>query len=210
MWETLLDWNALVAQGADVVAYLVMALVGTAFFLIRLGLTAIGGGGEDGLFDVSELGGDSDAAFSFFSSLSILAFFMGAGWMGLAGRLDWGWSQGASALAASGFGLAAMGVSSGMMVLTRRLNSTPELDPNTAIGHTARVYLPIPARGTGHGQVEVTVSGRRKILRAASSGPALASFEDAVVVEVQDDGCLVVEPKYPKDTASTGATEQES
>mgnify|MGYP001024304503 CR=1 FL=1 len=209
MWEMLLDWNELVAQGADVVAYVVMALSGTALFLIRLGFTALGGDADDGLFDVSEMGGDSDAAFSFFSSLSILAFFMGAGWMGLAGRLDWGWSQGASALAASGFGLAAMGVSSGMMVLTRRLNSTPEIDPTSAIGHTARVYLPIPARGEGHGQVEVTVSGRRKIVRAASNGLALGSFEDAVVVDVQDDGCLVVEPKYPKDETSGGSTEQE-
>lgn len=203
MWETLLNWNELVAQGADVVAYTVMALAGTALFLVRLGLTAIGGDADDGGLDVSELGGDSDAAFSFFSSLSILAFFMGTGWMGLACRLDWGLSQGASALAASGFGLVAMGVSSGMMTMTRRLNSEPKIDMGTAVGHTARVYLPIPARGQGHGQVEVTVSGRRKVVRAASNSRALASFEDATVVDVQDDGCLVVEPKYP--APETGA-----
>lgn len=207
MWDMLFDWNRLALQGVDVVAYVIMALAGTALFLIRLGLAAIGGDAGDADLEVSDLGGDSDAAFSFFSALSILAFFMGAGWMGLACRLDWGVGQVGSALAATGFGAVAMGVSSGLMMFTRRLNSEATVDLKTAIGRTARVYLPIPAQGQGHGQVEVTVSGARKIVRAASNGEALPSFADAVVVEVQDDDCLIVAPKYPVDSADAPSSE---
>lgn len=203
MWDMLFDWNRLALQGVDVVAYVIMALAGTALFLIRLGLAAIGGDAGDADLDVSSLGGDSDAAFSFFSALSILAFFMGAGWMGLACRLDWGVGQVGSALAATGFGAVAMGVSSGLMMFTRRLNAEATVDLRSAIGRTARVYLSVPAQGEGHGQVEVTVSGSRKIVRAASNGAALPSFADAVVVDVQDDDCLIVAPKYPTPDAVT-------
>lgn len=57
------------------------------------------------------------------------------------------------------------------------------------------MYLTIPAKGQGQGQVEVTVSGRRKIIRAISSGAEIPAFADVTVVAAQDDESLVVEPK---------------
>ena len=56
------------------------------------------------------------------------------------------------------------------------------------------VYLTIPQRGKGHGQVEVSVSGRKKILRALSVKDEIAAFADVKVLEVRDDQTLVVEP----------------
>jgi len=191
MWDLLFDLPALIERGADATAYFVMAVVGTLLFLLRLGFALFGG--ADGDLD-TDVGMDSDAAFTLFSLLSILAFFMGAGWMGLACRLDWELGRLASSLISAGFGFAMMMAASGLTYGTRRLNREIDYDVNTAVGTTCRVYLTIPAKGKGQGQVEVSVSGRQKIIRAISNGPGIEAFADARVVEARDDGTLIVEP----------------
>lgn len=192
MLDLLLDWNAAFAYGADVAAYVVMALVGTTFFVMRLLFALFFGGDTDfdaGLHDIA-----TDASFSFFSLLSILAFFMGAGWMGLACRVDWDLGSFASAAAAAGFGFAMMLLASGLMMYARRLGRTIEYDLQTAVGRTARVYMSVPAKGSGRGQVEVDVSGRRKVIDAVSTGGKLNQFTSVRVASVRDDGTLVVAP----------------
>ena len=149
MWDLLFNWPALLALGYDTVVYLVMAVAGTALFLIRLGFTYFGGGGGD--FEVDG-DFDTDASFSFLSVLSILAFFMGAGWMGLACRLDWNLGRLASSLIAAGFGFTMMLGASALSYWARRLDQTIEYDLRTAVGRTGRVYLTIPEKGQGHGQ----------------------------------------------------------
>ena len=149
----------------------------------------------DGLLSgVIDTGVDSDVAFTLFSVLSILAFFMGSGWMGLACRLDWGMSRLASSLIAAGFGFTMMIAASGLTYMTRKLNREVHYDVSTAVGHTARAYLTIPESGKGHGQVEVVVSGRKKVLRAVSTSKKIPAFADVKIVEVRDDDTLVVEP----------------
>ncbi len=192
MLDVLFDTSALAAQGADSITYLVMALVGTALFLLRLGLALFTGADADVDVDIDADVG-SDASFSLFSLLSILAFFMGAGWMGLACRLEWGVGRLGSAIAATGFGVAMMILASGLMYATRRLNREIAYDVTTAVGTTARVYARIPAKGDGAGQVEVTVSGRRKIMRAVSNNDLLDAFTDVRVIGARDDETLVVE-----------------
>jgi hypothetical protein len=191
MWDLILNWPALMALGYDAVVYVVMAFGGTLLFLIRLGFSYFGGDGGD--FDVGA-DVDGDSSFSFLSVLSILGFFMGAGWMGLACRLDWGLGRFMSALIAAGFGFAMMMAASAMSYYARRLDQTIEYDLRTAIGRTGRVYLTIPEKGQGHGQVEVTVSGRKKIIRAVSAGPRLEAFTDVTIVEARDDETLIAGP----------------
>lgn len=204
IWDVIFDLPSLIEQGADAVIYFVMAGVGTLLFLLRLGF-AMFGGADGGDFDAGDMGhgdlgghdadGDaSDASFRLLSVLSILAFFMGAGWMGLACRLDWGLSRFTSSVSSAGFGFAMMAAASGLAALTRKLNQEVEYDPKTAIGRTGRAYLTIPARGQGLGQVEVSVSGRRKILSAASTGGRIKAFTDVRVTGARDDETLLVEP----------------
>ena len=135
-----------------------------------------------------------DASFTLFSLLSVLAFVMGTGWMGLAARVDWGLGRAPSFLIALGSGFSMMLFASGLMFMTRKLNRNVAYDVGTAVGRTGRVYLTIPTQGKGHGQVEVVVSGRKKILRAQSSGPQIAAFADVKVLEARDDETLIVEP----------------
>lgn len=193
MLELLFDWEAAFGLGTDVVVYLLMALVGTTFFGLRLLLALFFGGTSD--FDTGDhFDGASDSSFSFFSLLSILAFFMGAGWMGLTCRVDWHMGGLASAAAAAGFGFGMMSLASGLMLLTRRLNRTINYDLTTAIGKTGRVYLTVPPHGKGRGQVQVDVSGRRKVLDAVSTDGKIAEFSSVRIIEIRDDQTLVVAP----------------
>ena len=191
MWETILDLSELSKLGGDAVTYFIMAAVGTILFLIRLVVGLFGGDAGD--FD-ADVDAGTDASFTLFSLLSVMAFVMGTGWMGLACRIDFGLSRAPSLLIAVGFGTFMMLLASGLMALLRRLNRHIEIDPTTAIGNTARVYIKLPAKGEGLGQIQVTISGRLKTVAAISNGKEIATFSDVKVVEARDDGTLVVEP----------------
>lgn len=189
MWDALWNWPELVKLGGDAVTYFIMAAVGTSLFVLRL-VFALFGGGDDLDGDVT---GGSDASFTLFSLLSVMAFIMGTGWMGLACRIDWGLSRPVSAIASVGFGLVMMSLASGLMHTARKLNRTVTYDLKSAVGRTARVYMAIPLKDTGQGQVQVSVSGRLMTVNAVSTGPALAAFASVKVVGVRDDDTLVVE-----------------
>ena len=190
-WELFWDWSNLMALGGDAVTYSAMALVGTVLFLLRLALAMFGDVLGDFEVDVDT---GTDASFTLFSLLSVMGFIMGTGWMGLACRFDWGLSRPVSVVIAVGFGALMMFLAAGLMFVTRTLNRTVTYDLETAVGKTAQVYRTIPARDGGHGQVQVTVSGRLMTLDAVSDGEALDAFADAMVVGVRDDETLIVAP----------------
>ena len=192
MLDLLFDWQAAFSMGTDVAVYLIMALTGTTFFVLRL-LLALFFGADADMDTGHDYDASSDSSFGFFSLLSIFAFFMGSGWMGLTCRVDWDMGGLASAAAAAAFGFGMMMLASGLMFTARKLNRTIEYDLGTAVGRTARVYMTIPKQGAGRGQVEVDVSGRRKVLEAISTGEKLDQFSSVHVVEVRDDQTLVVE-----------------
>ena len=190
--DILFNWDDALRYGMDVLIYLIMALVGTTFFVIRLAIALFFGGDGDMDGDLADTGGDG--AFNMFSILSILAFFMGAGWMGLTCRIDWDLNSMVSAAAATGFGFVLMMMASGLMAFARKLNRTVDYDPATAVGRTANVYMSIPAKGEGKGKIQVSVSGRLKTMDAASTGPRLPEFSSVRVVSLRDDGTFIVEP----------------
>jgi len=205
MW----DWD-LINKSADATIYFGMAVGATLLFLVRLAMSMIGGdAGSDhgGDFSVDVHGDamgagqpgdahqDSTGAFKLLSILSLLAFFMGAGWMGLACRIDWQLGGGASLAAALGFGFVCMLLSSLLMRSMRSLNSEPRIDMRLCIGSAAQVYLPIPPRGAGKGQVRVNVNGQSRIVAAGSIGPAIAAFQSVKVLSVDSDDSIVVEPQ---------------
>jgi hypothetical protein len=191
MWDFLTDWSELVKRGGDAVTYFLMAAVGTTLFVIRLIVGLFGG--DSGDFDADAVSG-TDGSFNLFSLLSVLAFIMGTGWMGLAARIDWGLSRPVAVLAAVSFGTAMMFLAAFLMSLTRRLNREVSYDMKTAVGRTARAYMKVPAKGAGLGKVQVSVSGRLMTVDAASVGPAIPEFADVKVVDVRDDHTLIVAP----------------
>src|SRR5690606_31659644 len=148
-------------------------------FLLRLGAVLAFGGDADGVsLDDAADALDSDHAFHFFSLQAMLAFIMGFGWAGLAGRLEWGLGPVLGIAAGLGGGVAMTLLEVVLAYQIRKLQSSGNYDVRTAVGKTGRCYLTIPPHGQGTGQVQVVVSGRQKILTAASSGPGIAAFEE--------------------------------
>jgi len=193
--SSLFDIDTYLAVGIDAAVYFWLAVVATGLFLVKLGFEFFFGDVDGDLdADIDDPHMDSTGAFTFFSVLSLLAFFMGVGWMGLAARVSWGLGGFASAAASTFFGIALMMLSSGLMYAVRQMTQVARYDLQTAVGHTGKVYLSIPAKGGGQGQVEVTVSGRRKVLSAVSQGEAIPPFAAVRIVDVRDDEVFIVEP----------------
>ncbi len=180
-------------------AYWVLALSGTILFVIKILLVIFGGDLGGGDADVGggdgDGGGSSTGVFALFSLQSVLAFFMGAGWMGLACLKEWHTSSLVAFLTSIGFGFALMLMNAGLMAAINKLNQEVSYDIRDGIGHIGKVYLQVPAKGEGTGQVEVTVSGRRKVLRAVSGADAIPTGGLVKVVDVKDGQLLVVEPQ---------------
>ena len=173
--------------------YFSMAVIGTSLYVIKLVLFLMAGDG-DGDFDaaeteVTDVGG---ATFSLISIQSILAFFMGTGWVGLACLDEFGYTHGKTLLIASAFGFTMLLLSSFLTFKIKGLNHSPKLDYQKAIGVKGRAYTNIPESGNGVGQVEITFSGKMQILQAVSHDGLIKSFTPIEVISVDNSGNAIV------------------
>ncbi len=116
------------AVGVDVAICFGLAGIATLIFLANLVLEATLGGAVSALHagDV-DAHVDSTSAFTLFSTLSILSFVIGVGWMGLASRVSWGLGATASATLATGIGSGLMPLSAASVGSAR---SEPSDDEN--------------------------------------------------------------------------------
>ncbi len=183
---------------SDATLYFCMAVVGTVLFSLRIVIMLFfgfdGGGDFDVDVDVDTGGFDGHMGdFSLFSMVSVLSFMMGAGWLGLACRVEWGVGPVMSAIWAALFGFGLMVMSSFGLWQMRKLNEPGKYDVNLCVGATGRVYLRIPERGKGRGQVQITYGGRQKVLEAVSSGEGIESFATVKVLAIEGVETLVVE-----------------
>ena len=188
----------MLAEWSTTSMYWYIAIGATAFFVVKMLITLIGGAFDtDADFDADALDVDhgSMSAFTFFSVQSILAFLMGLGWMALTAQETWQLSPTWCVVAGVNFGLVLMFLNVYLMFLIRKLNARGNMELSSCVGRTGRVYLRIPERGEGAGQVEVEVSGRRKVIRALSTGPAIDSFAEVRVIEVKDNREVIVQPE---------------
>ncbi|QQE13699.1 hypothetical protein JD969_09630 [Planctomycetota bacterium] len=196
----LIGWDFALGTGMDAVIFFGIAVFATLLFMFRMAMMMLGGdGGHADLIggdalDAHDLDAmDTGESFNAFSLLSITAFFMGTGWMGLAARATFGLGGAASIALSVVFGISMMLLASFGIMYVKRLEGTNEYDVKTGIGRTAKVYLTIPGKGTGMGQIEVTISGRRKIMSAMTNGDDLKAFDLVRVVNVGDDQVMWVE-----------------
>ncbi len=194
-WSVLFNLQELLDVGPDAAVYLGFAVVGTAIFLLRLAAALFLGVDADVDVDFdADMEVGHGAGFGLISLFSITAFIMGAGWAGLAARIEWGLEPVPAAFAAGGIGFALMLMASGMMFLMRKATHEVKIDHRSAIGRTGTAYQNIPAKGQGVGKVRVTISEQSMIVPAVSTGPAIDSFASVRITEVRDDKTLIVEP----------------
>lgn len=173
--------------------YTVMALVGTLLYVIKIIMLMVSG---DGSMDSGDLDDsshvDGGESFSLVSVQSILAFFMGCGWMGLATLREWNLDEVPALAISAAFGFVLMTLSAFLTFKIKSLNSESRVDMKQAKGKTGRAYTHIPAKGEGVGQVEITVGGKQQILQAMSTSDKIVAFSAVKVDDVDDSGNLIV------------------
>ena len=169
----------------DLNPYLIIALIGTLLFTIKLALFLYGAD--------SDIDFESAHAFEVLSLQSILATLMGAGWFGLALQNEFAASSLTTLILAISFGVVCGLFSSALMYWLRKLNYIPTTK-QPSVDAQGIVYLEIPVQRSGRGKIELVVEGQKKIIDAISDeAKPIASFSEIKVVEVLSAHLVVVQ-----------------
>jgi hypothetical protein len=190
--------------GDNAAWYTIPALIGTAFFTLRMVLLLLGSGHHLG-FDTHDVGhaghmgdahadadqGDSTHSFEILSIQSVAAFVMGFGWAGLAGLKGTHWSPGMVSLVAVGCGVGMVWLLAMLLRGMAEVHSDGTVLITGAVGREGDVYLTVPDRARG-GQVRVTIDGRQRIYNAVTQGEDLPTGTRVRVLSANDDNTLTV------------------
>lgn len=184
--------------------YLACAIAGTIFFLLKLGLSAIGGGGDSDGAHVDSGGGDpgahqvetgnTESSFQILSSYSLSAFAMTFGWAGLTFSEQLKLGGMTSLVLSLMIGITMMFLTAMSFYGLKRLTA-PGANFTLADlpGTTARVYQKIPVGGTGI--IQVSVQGMLREVHAISAdGGEITSHTEVKVDRVVDGALVAVRP----------------
>jgi hypothetical protein len=189
--------------------FTVPAVFGTLAFIVRLALLGAGGdhgdhGGHGGHADVGTHGdvmGATDAMHDsstnltgFFSVQSFLAMFMGFGWGGLGGLKGVGWPWWGAVLLGLVAGLAMVLLLGAVMRSVGKLEGSGNIPMKTTLGATGDVYVAVPEKGKGAGEVRLVIGDRQRMVNAVSEGAALPSRTRVKVSAVNPDNTVTVTP----------------
>lgn len=159
---------------------------------IQMGMVMLGGAVDMPEAEIAETG--EGGASGIFSIRTIGAFFAGFGWAGAA-MLQAGNSVGAATFVATLIGSAFLGVIIYLMSYLHSLRQEGTLNYSNAVGNVGNVYLPIPPKRRGMGQVEVMVQGRLRIVQALSDSDKKIGNRVAVrVTDTIDEQTILVKP----------------
>ena len=143
-----------------------IALVGSAIFLVIFMLTFIGGGDSDMEADASDFeADDGGVGFQFFTFKGIIAFFTIFGWSGIVG-IDNGLSTNATLIISIIAGFIMMVLTSSLFYWMHKLAESGTLKMKNAVGVIGEVYLPIGAKRSKMGKVQIKVQGSLRELEA--------------------------------------------
>lgn len=146
--------------------YWIIALVGSAVFIVIFFLTFIGGADSDMDTNASEFqADDGGVGFQFFTFKGIVAFFTIFGWTGIT-CLNNGFSSTATIIIATIAGLIMMVITSSLFYWMHKLAESGTLNINNAVGVIGEVYLPIGAERSKMGKVQLKVQGSLRELEA--------------------------------------------
>jgi membrane protein implicated in regulation of membrane protease activity len=165
--------------------YYYIAMFATILFVIKLVLFATVGGDAEVAADFnSEI--DTDCSFNFISIQSVIAFFMGFGWMGYAALKQFDLSQLITFGLAFVVGVVFMFVTAYLMFLVKKLEKKVKKDKTTAVGQVGKAYTKFLPQSTG--QVEVEINGQLSVVEAKNdSDEEINAFELVKVTKVVDE-----------------------
>jgi len=147
-------------------SYWIIALIGSAIFLVIFILTFIGGGDADMEADSADIhGDDGGVGFQFFTLKNIIAFFTIFGWTGVV-CIDNHLSTTLTIIFSSIGGLLMMIATSLLFFWMNKLTHSGTLKMKNAIGVIGEVYIPIGANRKNIGKVQIKVQGSLRELEA--------------------------------------------
>lgn len=174
----------------------VPAIFGTLVFLFRIVLMSIGhhGGMDIDHADV-EVGSDlhdSTHAFSLLSVQSITALLMGFGWGGLTARFALGWPLSYSILAGVVVGVIMIYLLGIIMKGIYDLQVSGNITLEDTVGQNGTVYVTVPERGKGMGQVKMVIKERSRIFNAISANDSISTNTEVWVTRANEDNTVTV------------------
>ena len=185
--------------------FYIVAFASTLVLVIMLLLNIIGYSHGDSDFstggdhDISPLGGDQlathDIGLSWLSVRTLIAFLAGFGWGGVAVWEATG-NTALTIIAATLIRAVFMITVSWLMNAIFKLRVSGNIDFANAIGKVATVYITIPPKREGAGQVQVTVQGRlREVSALTDYEERLAPGTKVVVTKQLDPTTFIVQPE---------------
>ena len=166
--------------------YYYIAIFSTVLFVCKLVLFSFTGGGESEVVADFNTETDTDPSFGFFSFQSIIAFFMGFGWMGYAALTQFSFGHKMSFLLAFAVGFMFMFMSATLMFLAKKLEKNVGNDKASAENKIGRAYTSF--HPNSNGQVEVEFNGKLQVVNAMNTtDEPINSFDLVRVVKVQND-----------------------
>lgn len=146
--------------------YWIIALIGSAIFLVIFILTFIGGGDTDMDADSTDFqDDDGGVGFQFFTLKNVIAFFTIFGWTGVV-CIDNQLSTSLTLIISSVAGLVMMVLTSLLFFGMNSLAHSGTLKIKNAVGVIGEVYLPIGAKRKNIGKVQIKVQGSLRELEA--------------------------------------------
>lgn len=160
-----------------------LAIPFSLLFVFQTILTFIGAGAED-----TDASGDSDSAihsdtgieFQFITLKNLVAFFAIFGWTGIACTGS-GMNTFLSVIVAFIGGLIMMVIMASIIYLMGKLSDDGTLKIKNALGKSGTVYLPIPPKRSGTGQIQIKVQGLQTLEAMTDD---TTGFKTGQVVEV--------------------------
>ena len=185
-------WQNLEPEGMR--TFVTIGMVSSGVLFVQMIVLLFGGA-----FDIPDFDLDvgSGGAAGMFSVRGIGAFFTGFGWTG-ATVLDSGQSLPIALIAATLVGGGTLTVFILLMRWIYSMRADGTMDYTKALNQIGSVYVPIPPRREGLGQIEVLVHGRMTTVKALSDAEErLENLTAVKVVELVDERTLLVERLSP-------------
>jgi hypothetical protein len=160
----------------------VIALIGSATFVVIFFLTFITGGDADMEADATEFqADDGGVGFQFFTFKGFVAFFTIFGWTGIT-CLNNDFSTATSIILAFIAGVLMMVITSTLFYWMHKLAESGTLNIFNAIDEIGEVYLPIGAERSKIGKVQIKVQGSLRELEAITD--ELEDLKTGTIVKV--------------------------
>ncbi len=190
--EAFTEWW--VALSGPLKVYWTIAIPATLLFVIQLLMSFIGGdyGEVEAMGDTdAAIDADSGIPFQFFTLKNLVAFFAIFGWTGIA-CLSSGLSLPITIFISTVCGLLMMLLMASLFYFMSRLTYDGTMKLKNSIGKSATVYLPIPAKRQGKGQVQVKFQGLQTLDAITDSPEPLKTGQIVKVTGIVDGEILVV------------------